>query len=551
LSDQIKPTYNPEKPEIRMSLTKDFSLESIQDETIRNRISEKLASNNSLHTRMKVRIFYKGKNRNWTYINDKIAQEIIESLPNTPIVGEFWEVKSDFGTHGGMWKENAEGRLEYELTTRPYGVVPADTEVWYETIIDEDNVERTYLCAEVILWSARYEKELEVLLAESRPQSMELDPDSTYGKWEYDEETGDYLYHYKSAKLSALCILGKEIEPCFQGASFLSFSVNNEAWAEIKEQHAQMLTDFANKKIIDSEMLEERLKQFELNMAKNNEDEEAKAKNPPKKGQRPDGLVVFRKGFTHSNKGGNADMNEMKVTYMDEKDIRGIVFRALNAVNDNEVYELKYSVAEVKDNVATVYNYEDNTYYTVKFAIDGNNVSLESPVAVTPVFQTQEEIKAQATAQANYANVKAENVKLQGELTTAKSALKDYQLTDEEYSALTVKADKYDKILPQFTAMEKAVLEQERVAKEEILGKFENLGEADLKEFRDNIDKYSAEDLDIRLSALAFKKGVAAPVGEPQSQVLNFEVNPQTQSGNPSSWEAYVIAEEKKRNTFA
>jgi hypothetical protein len=100
---------------------------------------------NEVLSKCRVRIFYRGLNRNRTYISEDFAQQLINSLPYTPIKGIFDSDEVDFKDHG---KKNNEGRI--------YGVVMADPNFAWEEHEDCDGVVRKYACADVLLYTALY-----------------------------------------------------------------------------------------------------------------------------------------------------------------------------------------------------------------------------------------------------------------------------------------------------------------------------------------------------------------------------------------------------------
>ena len=59
------------------------------------------------------RIFYKYGNRNSTYITDEFAEELIKTLPYTPVKGIYEEEAEDYTDHG---EKRSLGRI--------YGIVP-------------------------------------------------------------------------------------------------------------------------------------------------------------------------------------------------------------------------------------------------------------------------------------------------------------------------------------------------------------------------------------------------------------------------------------------
>ena len=107
-------------------------------------------------TKQRCRIFYKGENRNGSYISDEFAEKLIATLPYAPVKGIY--DTDDFEDHGS---KRSEGRI--------YGVVPEQFNFAWEKHLDDDGVEREYACADVYLFTALYEEATEVV---GKGQSM-------------------------------------------------------------------------------------------------------------------------------------------------------------------------------------------------------------------------------------------------------------------------------------------------------------------------------------------------------------------------------------------
>ena len=163
---------------------------------------------NQKKTLARVKSFYKGRNRNGTYINDKIAMEIVKDGAGSPIIGTYDSIEEDFTQHN---RDHSK--------TKAYGFVPFETNFAWENYLDEDGVERSYACFDVILWTRYYEEANKII---GQPQSMELDPTSIDGTWVLDPDTGVPYFVYTHAELLGFCVLGEDVEPCFEGASFYS-----------------------------------------------------------------------------------------------------------------------------------------------------------------------------------------------------------------------------------------------------------------------------------------------------------------------------------------
>lgn len=159
-------------------------------------------------SKCRVRIFYKGLNRNRTFISEDFAKQLIESLPYTPIKGIFNKEELDFEDHGG---DNTDGRI--------YGVVPENPNFAWEKHLDIDGVEREYACSDVILYTALY-PEAKTIFGKS--QSMEIHRNGLTGEWKiWDGDKQPYYYFY-SGHLLGLQALGDKVEPCFEGSAFFS-----------------------------------------------------------------------------------------------------------------------------------------------------------------------------------------------------------------------------------------------------------------------------------------------------------------------------------------
>lgn len=161
-------------------------------------------------SRGRVRIFYKGLNRNGTYITDEFAEKLITTLPYTPVKGIYDKDVEDYTDHG---EERSEGRI--------YGVVPENPNFAWEQFTDEDGVTRTYACCDVLYYTALYEEAAEII---GKGESMELYLRSIEGDWQVKE--GKKCFVFSDGCFLGLQALGDDVEPCFEGAAFYDFNQN-------------------------------------------------------------------------------------------------------------------------------------------------------------------------------------------------------------------------------------------------------------------------------------------------------------------------------------
>ena len=176
---------------------------------------------NPLMSKCDIKVLYIGQNRNRSSITKQVATEMSKTLRGCPIVGYYIENKEDFGDHGDQVIIDGEG-IKFNKLTKPYGFVAPDARVWFQFFEDQDEFGNTcvreYLMTEGYLWTGQFE-ECQRVLENSNPQSMELDEKTLKGYWSTDNNKGVDFFIINDAVFSKLCILGDDVEPCFEGAN--------------------------------------------------------------------------------------------------------------------------------------------------------------------------------------------------------------------------------------------------------------------------------------------------------------------------------------------
>lgn len=177
---------------------------------------------NPLMSKCEIKVFYLGENRNHSYITKDVATEMAKTLRGAPIVGYYKDSKEDFADHGEKVTFDDEG-IHFECMTRPYGFVAPDAKVWFQKFDDYDDfgnsVTREYLMTTGYLWTGQYEECKSVVEGDGKPHSMELDEETLDGRWSENIKTGMDFFIINDAIISKLCVLGDDIEPCFEGSS--------------------------------------------------------------------------------------------------------------------------------------------------------------------------------------------------------------------------------------------------------------------------------------------------------------------------------------------
>ena len=185
-----------------------------------------IVSINPLISHCSIKVCYVGDepNRKHSIITKDVAKEIAQSLPGSPIVGYYNESKEDFEDHNRIL-EIAGGQIKVKDATRPYGFVDLNAKVWFQKF-DEFGVIREYLMTEGYIWTGQY-PEARRIITQGNNQSMELDEETINAYWAKDNSGKRKFFIINEAIISKLCILGEDVEPCFEGAQINKFSLED------------------------------------------------------------------------------------------------------------------------------------------------------------------------------------------------------------------------------------------------------------------------------------------------------------------------------------
>lgn len=168
-----------------------------------------------------IKLVYVGQNRNGSYMSKDTLIKMAPTVRACPIVGCYRDEIEDFGDHGHVITIE-DGEIKFACKTRPYGFVAPDARVWFQNFIDVDEfgneIEHEYMMTTGYLWTGQFPESQQVI-DEGKGQSVELDEDTLDGHWANDAKSGMDFFIINDAIFSKLCILGDDVEPCFEGAS--------------------------------------------------------------------------------------------------------------------------------------------------------------------------------------------------------------------------------------------------------------------------------------------------------------------------------------------
>lgn len=383
-----------------------------------------------------IKVFYEGKNRNGSYISKAVGTEIAKKLPRTPIVAVYNEQIDDYEDHGQEIIINKNG-IHFISKTVAFGAVSELSEPDWKLITDPDGVTRNYMVCDGYLWTGRY-PHLQNVLSYTKGQSMEFFPESIKGDWAKFSNDEDEFFIINEASISGLCILGDDVEPCFEGAAvgapgnLYSLKVN-----DFKEELVKFM--------------------YELNEALKNNTE-----------------------------GGNTTVTIEDNTIIDQPIIDP------NASLDEPIVVDEPIVDEpIVDPNASLD--EPVVEPVIDEPIIEPTASLDEPVTDEPVVEpiTDEPKVYELDEEAYQAYQDASNQieKLNADISGLQSS---YTALKAEYDVLF--AEKQENVNTQ---------------KDNVFEKFSLLGEEILDNIKKEKDKYSVEDIEDKLSAIAFKKGIS------------------------------------------
>ena len=116
---------------------------------------------------------------------------------------------------------------------------------------------------------------------------------------------------------------------------------------------------------------------------------------------------------------------------------------------------------------------------------------------------------------------------------------KKYSLLEAEYNELKTK---FDLLQAKCEELEKVTTSYEREKKEELINKFYMLDDEDKKDVKDNIDKYSLDDIESKLSVICVRKRVSfASEAEEEQPATTFSLEGLDAEDDTPEWIKAVL----------
>lgn len=520
-----------------------------------------------------VKVLYTGENRNGSYISKDSAERIGKTLRGAPIVGFYKEDVGDFRDHGEKVTWDCDD-FKFECMTKPYGFVPLDAKVWFQNFVDTnefgEQIERTYLMTTCYLWVGQYEEANLPFQDGGRPHSMELDDDTLDGHWATNEK-GIEFFIINDANITKLCILGLDVEPCFEGSSVTapnvstSFTKDSKSFIEeLREMVKQV--EFAKKgglsmttETIDKSIVEQPNTEFNLNFEDGSGDAGATGGDGngagDSNGASGDGAEAGASDGENTGSGSNDtgsgdDNGGTGDSNSDDPvaDITAIAGQASAGTIEGDVAQVE-GQAIVDTTVAATVTAETNVA-TAEAALAEAEKSGDAEAIAEAEAALETAETALETAQTIQASVEAQQ-------ETINAVASDQQGSDAAGSgnvvpkeSFTALEEKYNALLAEVESLREYKLKVENVERDAIIAKFSMLPEDILKEVSDNKEKYSLNDLENHLKVLYFDNNVTLEKKQEEKKVepvttFNLEG---CEAQQLPAWLAEVKATQEKLN---
>lgn len=510
---------------------------------------------NPLLSKCQIKVCYVSQepNRNQSIITKDVAKEIAVSIPGCPIVGFYNEGKEDYEEHNRVITIS-NGKLKIEDTTKPYGFVPTDAKVWFQWFQD-DGVAHEYLCTEGIIWTGQY-PESQRIIDYGNNQSMELDDKTLNGTWTKDNKGKPQFFIINEAIMSKLCILGEDVEPCFEGAAIapVQFALEDDfkqKFYSFVEKMQEILSNEGGTPVFNTYAVEigDNLWSaiYDWLWRRVQHDEEYSIHGIYEDGDqkfvilrnRKD-LTYYRLNFSLTEEGGFEAQGELEQVAPDFK-----VVESQFSLEDVEAFEAKFAAEHeekpteesVAENPGQVKEPAVEEPAAVEEPIVETSAVVEKPVAVEePVVESHEDEETPVVYNLDevveYQELLAKYSDLEGQI--AQLNVRIEELTQEN-SILTEFKQKID-----------------RENKEKLINEtFYMLSDDLKKDCLDNIDKYSYDEIEAKLSVICVRNKVSFDLNEPEEEKkpITYSIDSiEDETAGLPAWVVRVKEVEKQKN---
>ena len=177
-------------------------------------------------SRGKLKVFYKGETADHRFFSDSFCNELVKTLPYTPVVSYYDEEKEDFVGHA----------TEQQIL----GIVDPCIEPSFE----EDEEGAVWCVCDCVFYTERPDRvgDLAKKIV-GHKQSLELDPSSVQYKINYDEKKHFKNIEFTAGRFVGVSVLGNDQKPAFTGSAFFACDENFESKMKILREYCEKQND--------------------------------------------------------------------------------------------------------------------------------------------------------------------------------------------------------------------------------------------------------------------------------------------------------------------
>lgn len=361
------------------------------------------------------------------------------------------------------------------------------------------------------IWSDIY-PESKRIIEKGNNQSMELDDKKIKAHWSKDENGMPEFFIINEAIIKKLCILGEDCEPCFEGANITAPSIHFSFSDKFNEQLFSMMKDL--KELLEDKGGTKVFTRYNVEI----------------------GDPIWTSLYSYVN-----DLDETAVIdgIYEDNGLFAVIkndntFTRVNFSMENDVFtpgeftELTdYTVAEepqfdptkVAEFAENFAKKKDEKGKDNKENNDNNQKdnSKENPEN-EPKNNSNEDEGEDEDKKKKKAKYSLEDVVEYGLLK------KDFDELEAKYNALVSEKENLDKELASLSQFKKNI---EKKEKEEMIKSFYMLSDDDKKDVIDNIDTYSLDDIEAKLSIICVRNKVSFELekGTDMNNPLTYNIN--------------------------
>ena len=526
---------------------------------------------NPLISKCQIKVCYVSDepNRNRSVITKEVAKTMANSLPGSPIVGYFNEAKGDFEEHNRVI-DISNGEFKIKDTTRPYGFVDLGAKVWFQKFLDDGKDEREYLMTEGYIWTGQY-PESKRIIEDGNNQSMELDEKTIDAFWTKDGNGKPQFFIINEAIISKLCVLGEDCEPCFEGSNITApqiqfsydegfkeqlFSLMNEIKEILNEGGAPVFNTYAVE--IGDSLWSAIYSYLEKTYPRCNDDGMCydsiyRIEGIYEEGSQKFAILqcrsnskYFRMNFSLDDNTGfaaSAELVEVTKTYVPAAEPQF-------ALADVEAYEVEYAKKKKEEEDEEDKKKSDDESAKEEEKDDDDKKSGEDDDNADD-DDDEEKKKKKTKHSLEDEEICAECGKAKSECECGKDKKVEYNLDEiqeytelvEKYSALESEkenlANEIASLKEQLTTLTEFKKSIERKDKEAMIASFYMLSDEEKKDVVENIDNYSLDDIEAKLSIICVRNKVSFNLEDdktPETKPTTFSLDGNMGDDSVPAW---------------